>query len=225
MNQPDGELSLDQATLDLVAKPTSPLLKAFYQVRKGKPEAGWPKKGQVKDTENGAVTLITLAFSCRCDSVVEIAVAPELVETATAEEVVKLAFNPDQMVHFADLNATALQPQVDTLRKIIWSRLQYHIMFRVNETKHDSWVLSFVRENLGPVAAMMILVGHVQSHLLGIVDRGHVCLLRNPVEGGKMIPLLGEDGSRTNAAKILQGCCLHFDREKGIWIRSGKATG
>jgi hypothetical protein len=40
-----------------------------------------------------------------------------------------------------------------------------------------------------------------------------------------MIPLLGEDGSATNAAKILQGCYLHFDREKGIWIRSGKATG
>jgi hypothetical protein len=58
-----------------------------------------------------------------------------------------------------------------------------------------------------------------------IVDRVHVCLLRNPVGGGKMIPLLGKDGSRTNAAKIMEGCYLHFDREKGIWIRSGKATG
>jgi hypothetical protein len=71
----------------------------------------------------------------------------------------------------------------------------------------------------------MILVEHVQSHLIGIVDRGHVCLLRNPVGGGKMIPLSGENGGRTNAAKILQGCYLHYDREKGIWIRSGKATG
>jgi hypothetical protein len=40
-----------------------------------------------------------------------------------------------------------------------------------------------------------------------------------------MIPLSGENGGRTNAAKILQGCYLHYDREKGIWIRSGKATG
>jgi hypothetical protein len=40
-----------------------------------------------------------------------------------------------------------------------------------------------------------------------------------------MIPLLDENGSRTNAAKILQGCYLHFHREKGIWIRSDKATG
>jgi hypothetical protein len=70
------------------------------------------------------------------------------------------------------------------------------------------WVWICVRENLGPVAAMMILVGHVQSHLLeGIVD---------PVGGGKMIPLLGENRSRTNAAKILQGYYLHFHREKGI---------
>jgi hypothetical protein len=254
LNQPDGELSLEQATLDLFAKPTAPLLKAFYQVRKGKPEAGWPKKGQVKEAENGTVNLISLAFSCRCNSVVEVAVATELVETATVEEVVpvpfeifraaplklgscrfavtdqwidkvKLAFNPNQMVHFADLNAAALQPQVDTLVKILWSRLLRHISFRVDVTKRGSWVWNFVRENLGPVAAMMILVGHVQSHLLGNVDRGHVCLLRNPVGGGKMIPLLGEDGSRTNAAKILQGCYLHFHREKGIWIRSGKATG
>jgi hypothetical protein len=138
---------------------------------------------------------------------------------------VKLAFNPDQMIHFADLNAAALQPQVDTLVKILWSRLQRHISFRVDVTKRGSWVWNFVRKNLGPVAAMMILVGHVQSHLLGIVDRGHVCLLHNPVGGGKMIPLLGEDGSRTNAATILQGCYLHFYREKSIWIRSGKATG
>jgi hypothetical protein len=54
------------------------------------------------------------------------------------------------------------------------------ISYRVNnETKRGSWVWNFVRENLGPVAAMMI--HYVQSHLLGIVDRGHVCLLRNPV--------------------------------------------
>jgi hypothetical protein len=169
---------------------------------------------------------------------VEVAVALELVETATAEEVVtvpfeifraapvslamcrlaitdqwidkvKLAFNPEQMVHLADFSAAALQPHVDTLVKILWSRFQRHISYRVNnETKRGSWVWNFVRENLGPV------------------DRGHVCLLRNPVGGrGKMIPLLGENGSRTNAAKILQGCYLHFHREKGIWIRSGKATG
>jgi hypothetical protein len=186
---------------------------------------------------------------------VEVEVAPELVETATTEEVVpvpfeifraaplnlarcrfaitdqwiekvKLAFNPEQMVHFAEVSAAALQPRVDILVRILWTRLQRHITHRVNnETKRGSWVWNFVRENLGPVAAMMILVGHVQSHLLGSVDRGHVCLLRNPVGGGKMIPLLGENGSRTNAAKILQGCYLHFHREKGVWIRSGKATG
>jgi hypothetical protein len=77
----------------------------------------------------------------------------------------------------------------------------------------------------GPIAAMMILVGHVQSHLLGNVDRGHVYLLFNPVGGGKMIALLGENESRTEVAKNLQGCYLHFHRQKGIWIRSGKATG
>jgi hypothetical protein len=114
---------------------------------------------------------------------------PELVETATTEEVVpvpfeifraaplslamcrfavtdqwvdkvQLAFNPDQMVHFADFSAAALQPHVDTLVKILWSRLQRHISYRVNNvTKRGSWVWNFVRENLGPVAAMMILVG------------------------------------------------------------------
>jgi hypothetical protein len=73
--------------------------------------------------------------------------------------------NPDQMIHFADISAAALQPHVDTLVKILWSRLQRHISHRVNnEIKRGSWVWNFVRENLGPVAAMMILVGHVQSH-------------------------------------------------------------
>jgi hypothetical protein len=253
LKQPDGELSLELATIDLFAKPTSPLLKAFYEVRKGKPEAGWPNKGQAKDAQNGSVNLILLAFGCRCDSVVEATVAPELVETA-AEEIVpvpfetfeaapmnlatcrfvvtdqwiekcKLAFNPEQMVHFADHSAATLQSHVDTLVKILWSRLLRHINYRVHESKRGSWVWNFVKENLGPVAAMMILVGHVQSHLLGIVNHSHVCLLRNPVGGGNMIPLTGENGSRTNAAKSLQGCYLHFDVEKGIWIRSGKATG
>jgi hypothetical protein len=182
------------------------------------------------------MNLISLAFGCRCDSVVAVlwqvlwpvplgifrAASSSLAMCRFAVtdqwiDKVRLAFNPDHMIHFADISAAALQPRVDTLVKILWSRLQRHIRYRVNnETKLGSWVWNFVRENLGPVAAMMILVVHVQSHLLGNVDRGHVCLLRNPVGGGNMIPLLGENGSRTNAAKILRGCYLHFHREKGI---------
>jgi hypothetical protein len=41
----------------------------------------------------------------------------------------------------------------------------------------------------------------------------------------KALPLSGENGSRTDAAKILQGCYLYFHRERDIWMRSGKATG
>jgi hypothetical protein len=48
LKQPEGELSLEHATLDLFAKPTATLLKVFYQVRKGKPEAGWPNRARLR---------------------------------------------------------------------------------------------------------------------------------------------------------------------------------
>jgi hypothetical protein len=37
-----------------------------------------------------------------------------------------------------------------------------------------------------------------------------------------MIPLLGENGSRTKAAKILQGCYLHFHREKASGFEAAR---
>jgi hypothetical protein len=143
LKQPDGELSLEHATLELFVKPTSPLLKAFYQVRKGKPEAGWPNKGQVKDTENGTVTLISLAFGCRCDCVVETATAEEVVPVpfeifraapvsfamcrfAVADQwidKVRLEFNPEQMaqnyVESSSGNIPSIPASIESLRDAV----------------------------------------------------------------------------------------------------------
>ena len=221
LKQPEDELSLQEATLDMFAKSNCSLLRAFCQVRKGKPESGWPKKGSVTDAETGVANLISLAFGCRCDSIlVEVSegeeerpsvrdvasvpfqtvrIAPlhlalcRFVVTEEWIKDVKMAFNPEQMVHFESYSSTEMQPKVDVLVKILWSRLQNHIRSRVDDkSKHRSWVWNFVRENLGRVAAVMILARHVRDNLLGVVSKNNVCLLRSPYKGSKMVPLTAE---------------------------------
>jgi hypothetical protein len=63
------------------------------------------------------------------------------------------------------------------------------------------------------------------NSLMSAMTFGTTVAANHFLMGPDPIPLSGENGSRTNAAKILQGCYLHFHREKGIWIRSGKTTG
>ena len=134
-------------------------------------------------------------------------------------DVVKSAFNPDQMMHFAPVGAAQIQEQSDLLVKILWARLQSHIRTRVeDESKQKSWVWNFARENLGRVAAMMILMQHVIDSLMGVVSRNDVCLLRSPYKNSKMVRLTADDGSRVPAALKLQGCYLHYNCEMGACI-------
>jgi hypothetical protein len=146
------------------------------------------------------VNLILLAFSCRCKSVLVEASEMEVETTGEEEDTtvpfqtvgaaplhlvkcqfmvtgkwiedVKMAFNPDQMVHFKSYSATEIQPKVDVLVRILWSQLQPDHCSRVkDESKHKSWVWNFVRENLGRVAAVMILMQHIHDNLCGVVPK------------------------------------------------------
>lgn len=141
---------------------------------------------------------------------------------------VKNAFNPGQMYYFEPFTAEQLQPRVDTLTKILWSRLGTHIRTRVPDKNdmRDSWVWNFVRENLGRVAAMMILVQHIRENLDGIVLRSDVCLLRSPqAASSKMLLLSDGKGNGVTAVQKLHGCYLPYNSDAGFWIRSGTATG
>ena len=117
--------------------------------------------------------LISLAFSCRCDSIlVEVSeveeerpsvrdvasvpfqtvrIAPlhlalcRFVVTEEWIKDVKMAFNPEQMIHFESYSSTEMQPKVDVLVKILWSRLQNHIRSRVffcalSSTYSHTWI-------------------------------------------------------------------------------------
>jgi hypothetical protein len=48
LKQLDGDLSLERATLELFVKPTSPLLKLFYQVRKESQKLGGQTKARLR---------------------------------------------------------------------------------------------------------------------------------------------------------------------------------
>ena len=230
-------------------------LTAFIEVRTGVTDK-LPSKGKLHEAQAGARNLIWLAHECRSrpvipqtetqpmsEAVVPTFGIPELqYDTYDASPLslgkcqflvtddwlskMKRDLNPEQMIWFEDCPAVDIQPQVDKLMRIMWSRLQKHIDRRLtDEKKRRHWVWNFVRENLGQMAAIMLMQGHIRDNLDAVLVRDDLSLLRSPKSKGSKMILLSdsETGIGTSAALSLQGCYLHYDPDDGF-IRSGKAT-
>ena len=89
----------------------------------------------------------------------------------------------------------------------------------------SSWVWNFARGNLGRLAAIMLLHGHIRPNVQGVGFSSNSCLLLNPHASNVKWILLsdGETGSATHGALTLMGCYIHYSPNDGF-IRSGKAT-
>ena len=108
----------------------------------------------------------------------------------------------------------------DILAKVLEQRLDLHISARVHPSKHHHWTMYFVRDNLAPMAAAMMLTGHVLGHL----ETNNI--------SEKLLDLpFGDPSAFSDMAGVapelldLEGCYLYFDGVKKKWVRSGKTSG
>jgi len=108
-----------------------------------------------------------------------------------------------------------LMDKADLLFMLLKVRLTSHIQKRVKVELRTHWSLELARRNLAVVAAYMVYVDHLLRDIqcAGELD----CLLSNP-SGNKFLVV-------SDQTRSFFGCYLHFDANKGVWIRSGSAVG
>ena len=140
-------------------------------------------------------------------------------------ELLKQAFDPNEitkirLVDLSDPDALAqLQQRTVMLHDILQQRLTRHIQERVKDkSKHDHWVWTFARRNIGRVAAAMVAFGHVRKDLTTAKRDFEECLLAG-VSKGSFISI------ETIEVRNMEGCYLWYDTERECWVRSGKAVG
>lgn len=118
----------------------------------------------------------------------------------------------------APLDMADIQEQTDTLHEILRARLVRHVEQRINDaSKRDHYSLRWAEQNLGRVAAIMVIMGHVKKDIAIAKSNSGTCVLRQP---GNTFIIAG-------TADILEqeGCYLYYDCEDACWIRSGKVVG
>lgn len=126
-------------------------------------------------------------------------------------------------VPFVDVNEQHVH-ESDILVQALEQRLDLHIAERVHVSKHHHWTVHFTRDNLAPMAAAMMLTGHMMGHF----DTHSISekLLDLPCREPRMFSGMtcGYPGTATNLLD-LEGCYLYFDDKKNKWVRSGKTSG
>ena len=131
-------------------------------------------------------------------------------------------FDPDDkwkrvdMVSLSDSERSNLLKKADTLFALFQSRLQHHIVHRVDPSQHDNRCLHWAAKNFAIVAAYMVLFDHLKIRIQG--QDASKCLLRNPEHGNKFL-------EPANGIQYHFGCYLHHDPEIEATIRSGSSAG
>lgn len=144
--------------------------------------------------------------------------------TVTIEfiELVKTSFDPFGVTVLSQGDATVdleqVQASSNLLHDILQERLTNHITWKCKKNLQDHWVWHFTRQNMGRVAAIMVLMQHVKTDLEPATWDADACLLRDPRNNNAF--LLVE-----NEIKVLEGCYLIYDGVGCLrFIRSGKAV-
>jgi hypothetical protein len=123
------------------------------------------------------------------------------------------SFDPSEKMIRPELNDD-FKSKADLLFSILRGRLRTHIEHRVQtELQQSHWCFDWARKNLSIVSAYMVLFGHVKDDISCIDDTG--CLLTNPTTSSNYLLC-------TNDEATLQGCYLYYDKNDGVWRRSGK---
>lgn len=122
-------------------------------------------------------------------------------------------------VKFVGVNERRVH-ESDTLVQALQQRLDLHLSAWVHVSKHHHWTVHFTRDNLAPMAAAMMLTGHMTGHLEthNITEKLLDLPFREPKAFSDMT------GSGTKLLDF-EGCYLYFDDNKNKWVRSGKTLG
>ena len=128
-------------------------------------------------------------------------------------ELSKSLFDPLSLTKQCTINDETIK-RADSLYKSLSNRLTRHIRRRISDQKkREHWCLQWESKNFAPMAALMILFGHIKEEIDCLGDNS--TLLKS---AEYFIPAENEQSK-------LQGAYLHFDKNDEKWIRSGKVTG
>lgn len=86
---------------------------------------------------------------------------------------------------YADGIPHSIQQRADLLHEILHARLVRHIQDRVclvDDSKRNHYCLRWVKQNLGHVAAIMVIMNHTKDDLAMAKSNTGACLLRQPRE-------------------------------------------
>jgi hypothetical protein len=101
----------------------------------------------------------------------------------------------------------------DQLQKSLSFRLTAYKEVRLlDPSKHSHWCMLWFMQNLPVVSAIMVAMNHSKIDL-GCLSHTD-CLLSNE----------SNFHLATNSESKLEGCYLYFDRNRSVWVRSGKVT-
>jgi hypothetical protein len=116
-----------------------------------------------------------------------------------------------------DLNLVnnKMKEQADVLQRLLLQRLTSHVQRRCPNPKGSKWVFNFTAENLGRMAAMMCLQGHMKRDLTCLGEDKTLLVSSS----------IAFNSARRQMMKAREGCYLYYDTNDGIFIRSGKVSG
>jgi hypothetical protein len=117
------------------------------------------------------------------------------------------------------VNLDAQQAKSQALCRILFSRLTEHIKSRMKDrTKHKHWVWDFVCYNLSRMAAVMVLMHHVQDDLEAMLGRRDRCFLRH---GDAFIPIsMDVTQMLTTPIRNHECCYLYYDKMSHAFTNS-----
>ena len=242
-----NQLSL--ATPDMVAKLNGEMLKALchccmYPTSKATKK--WPNKGKVGAADETLISLahgllgahLVLKASTPVPARLAAAAAPTRVEplvvTAGAGQAAVSGVLPSVLLRdttwvssvFLNLlgcsdsfmNETPTSAdceRADLLLQLLRPRLETHKAARVaDELKRASWVFEWVERNMGAVAAAAVAFGHVKEDLEIASSNDALLAYRE----SQFVFVAGD-------MALGEGCYLHWDKNLGRWVRSGKVVG
>lgn len=130
-------------------------------------------------------------------------------------QTVKNIFDPQSSIIYNEVTEET-KKKADMLHSILTSRLRYHIRRRIEDaSKQNHWALHWVKENIGQVAAIMVLFDHVKPDLECMRDVSTTLLASNH----------NFKSAHTQPESLLQGAYIYYDSNDGSGLEVVRSLG
>eukprot|EP00978_Attheya_sp_CCMP212_P020206 scaffold57540_cov75-Attheya_sp.AAC.2 len=143
----------------------------------------------------------------------EFCIASDILKSDNFLSDINLCFNSTGNISVATEINSEMANLADTLQARLIARLAVHVQQRLPPTKHNHWCLLWFKNNIPIVSTTMVALNHVKFDL--------TCLGENDC----LLSIQNNFRLASNSEGDLEGCYLYFDRNRSVWVRSGKVTG